>query len=266
MTEIIEPSRLPDWSNDYRGLPNALARSALFTVSREGPRKQFNNEIISSSSDATIVYRGEELRQEDEDVFLQILHYAKEQQLGENISFSANAMIVALGRTSNRASYDRLIDSLKRMTGMLLEISVRLPDGAMVRYGGSLIVDYTVREKDSGGDKLMQYWVVSLNKTIVRLFDPQAYSLIHWPTRQGLSPMAKWLHVYYSTHKKPFPVKVLTLRKAMASETKLTRAFRSNLKDSLNVLVEKGFFLSFKIDPKSDLVIVERAADKKLLE
>lgn len=265
MTEILESEHLPGWSNDYRGLPNALARSALFTVAREGTRKQFNEEVIASSQDITLVYTGQELRQDDEDVFLQVLHLAKEQRLGENISFSANSMIEALGRTSNAASYERLNASLKRMTGMLLQLTARLPDGSHLRYGGSLISEFTVREK-LDDDRTTEHWVVSLHKTIVKLFDPQAYSLIHWPTRKILSPTTKWLHSYYSTHKAPFPVKVETLRRAMASETKATRTFRANLKEALNILVENGFLLSARIDPTSDLIYVERKFDKKLLE
>lgn len=266
MTEVVDPEHLPEWSKDYRGFPNALARSALFTVAREGTRKQFKDESIASSREISLVYTGEELRQDDEDVFLQVLHLAKEQRLGENITFSANSMIEALGRTSNAASYERLNSSLKRMTGMLLQLAVHLPDGSYVRYGGSLISEFIVREKIDEDDNSVQYWIVSLQKTIVKLFDPQAFSLIHWPTRKTLSPTTKWLHSYYSTHKKPFPVKVETLRRAMASESKATRTFRSSIKDSLNVLVENGFFLSAYIDSKSDLVIVERKFDRKLLE
>ena len=265
MTEIIEKSKLPDWSQDYRGFPNALARSALFAVAREGDRKQFRDELIASSKEINLVYTGEELRQDDEDVFLQILHIAKEQRLGENISFSANSMLQALGRTSNAASYARLEASLSRMTCMLLKLNAQLPDGSYVRYGGQLISQFAVREK-LDDNKTTQHWVVSLHKTIVELFDPQAYSLIHWPTRKMLSPTTKWLHSYYSTHKEPFPVKVETLRRAMASATKATRTFRANLKESLETLVENGFFLSARIDPKSDLVYVERKFNKKLLE
>ena len=266
MSEIEKNDQLPGWSTDYRGFPNALARSALFTVTRAGERKQFKNDVVASSQDITLVYTGEELRQDDEDVFLQVLHIAKEQRLGENISFSANSMIEVLGWTRNTGSYVRLDASLKRMTGMLLQLAVRLPDGSYLRYGGSLISEFTVRERLDADDKTIQLWVVSLHKTIVKLFDPQAFSLIHWPTRKTLTPVTKWLHTYYSTHKAPFPVKVDTLRRAMASEIKATKSFRYELKVALKVLVENGFLLSAYIDPKSDLVYVERKADRKLLE
>jgi len=81
-----------------------------------------------------------------------------------------------------------------------------------------------------------------------------------------LPPLAKWLHSFYSTHKVPFPHKVETLHKLTASETKELRMFRSKLKTALALLVERGFFLTAHIDPKSDLVIVERAADRRRLE
>lgn len=264
MNDIEKSEHLPDWSNDYRGLPNALARSALFTVARAGERKQFKNDIIASSRDITLLYTGEELRQDDEDVFLQVLHIAKEQRLGEDIKFTANSMIEVLGWTRNTGSYERLNASLKRMTGMLLELDVCLSDGSRIHFGGSLIGGFSYREEITN-DPLRQ-WVVSLQKNIVKLFDPQAYSLIHWPTRKSLTPATKWLHSYYSTHKEPFPVKVETLRRAMASETKAIRTFRASVIDGLGILVENGFLLSARIDPTSDLVYVERKFDRKLVE
>ena len=91
-------------------------------------------------------------------------------------------------------------------------------------------------------------------------------SVIDWNTHLALTSTAKWLHSYYSTHKTPFPVKVTTLKTAMASETKNVGAFRIAVREALAMLVECEFFLSAKIDPKSDLVIVERKFDRRLIE
>ena len=63
-----------------------------------------------------LVYTGEELHQDDEDVFLQVLHLAKEQQLGEDITFTGNAMIQALGWTRNTGSYERLSACIPRLS------------------------------------------------------------------------------------------------------------------------------------------------------
>ena len=258
--------QLPFWSQDFRGLPNALARSALFGVAhlRKGERKDFKRAELASTHGIRLVYTGEELRQDDEDVFLQVLHLAKEQQLGEDIKFTANSMIVALGWSRNSESYERLSICMNRMKATALVLTVDRPNGDRMSFTGSLLGEFSWREK--GTSDPLREWVVSLEKNIVKLFAPDAYSLLNWKTRMDLPPLAKWLHSFYSTHKVPFPHKVETLHKLTASETKELRMFRSKLKTALALLVERGFFLTAHIDLKSDLVIVERAADRRRLE
>lgn len=265
LVPTIEDKELPStWSKDYRGVPNALARSALFCVRRAGERIAYKDAVIASSGDVTLIYSGEELRQDDEDVFLHIVNLAKELKLGEDIEFSANSVIADLKWTRNTASYDRLTASLKRMQFCSLEMDMKFLNGAKLHFGGALISSFAWRERFP--EDPQRVWVVSLQKNIVQLFDPQAYSLIHWPTRRSLTPVAKWLHSYYSSHKIPFPVKVETLKRAMASETKGVRTFRASLREALALLVEKEFLISGKIEQGSDLVYVERKADKKLIE
>lgn len=258
-------AHLPAWSQAYRGMPNALARSALFGVAhvRSGTRKDYKRHPLASTKGILLTYTGEELRQDDEDVFLQVLHLAKEQKLGEDIMFTAHSMLVALGWTRNSESYDRLSECMNRMLATALSMTVERPEGRM-SFSGSLLRGFRWREK--GTSDPLREWAVSLDKDIVALFDPQAYSLIHWDTRLSLPPLAKWLHSFYSTHKEPFPFKVETLHKLTASGAKELRTFRAKLKIALALLVECGFFLSARVDTKSDLVVVERAADRKLLE
>ena len=258
------PENLPAWSKDYRGMPNALARSALFTVSRNGERKKYRDEVIASTGDISIVYTGEELRQDDEDVFLQVVNIAKAQHLGENINFTAYSMVTQLGWSKHSVSYARLKESIGRMVSGTIELTVSLPDNAKLRYAGHLISSFVHLEKTT--DVQLSQWSVSLQKNMTKMFAPHAFSLIHWPTRRSMSPTTKWLHSYFSTHKRPFPVKLETLRRLMASETKSFRAYKTNIKESLVVLVDLGFFLSAHVDPVTDLVHVERAADRRLLE
>lgn len=257
---------LPLWPQSHRVLPNALARSALFNVTNlrsGGERAYFNRATIASSKGISIEYTGQELRQDDEDVFLQVLHLAKEQKLGEDIRFTANSMIVSLGWSRNSESYARLSACMIRLKATALVLTVDQPGNSM-SFAGSLLGEFSWREKGSG-DPLSD-WSVSLEKNIVKLFAPDAYSLIHWQTRLDLPPLAKWLHSYYSTHRDPFPHKVETLHKLTASGSKGLPQFRQKLKAALAQLVDCGFLLSAYIDPKSDLVIVERAADRKRLE
>jgi hypothetical protein len=46
-------------------------------------------------------------------------------------------------------------------------------------------------------------------------------------------PLAQWLHVFYSTHAKPYPYKISTLRELCGSETKELWKFRQQLKKTI---------------------------------
>lgn len=260
------PDNLPTWSPDFRGMPNAIARSSLFNVSsfRKGERAHFNKAEIASIQGITLVYTGSELRQDDLDVFLQVLHLAKEQKLGEDIKFTAHSMIVALKWTINPASYERLSDCMNRMKATALRMLVERPNGGRMSFTGSLMGEFAWREV--GSNDPLRLWTVSLEKNIVKLFAPDAYSLLNWTTRLDLPPLAKWLHSFYSTHRSPFPYKVETLHTLTASKFKEVRKFKFELKKALALLVECGFFLSASVDDKSGLVNVERKVDRKTLE
>lgn len=262
MTTSSDEKGLPVWQNTYRALPNAIARSALFNTAnlRSGGERAFFNAIeIASTNDIVLTYTGEELRQDDEDVFLQVLHLAKEQKLGEDIGFTANSMVVSLGWTRNSESYRRLHGCMRRLKATAVELTM-----GRVGFSGSLLSSFQWRE-DEFGDPSRE-WRVSLDRNIVKLFDPDTYSLIHWPTRLSLPPMARWLHSYYSTHRDPFPVSVELLYRLTGSRIAEMKSFRFKLKQALQVLVKAGFLSEAQVDSKRDVVIVKRAFDRKLLE
>lgn len=247
-------------------MPNAIARSSLFNISsfRKGERTFYNKAEIASTGGISLVYTGSELRQDDLDVLLQVLHLAKEQKLGEDIKFTAHSMIVALRWTINPASYERLADCMNRMKATALRLTVENATGGRISFTGSLMGEFTWREV--GSNDPLRLWTVSLERNIVKLFAPDAYSLLNWSTRLDLPPLAKWLHTFYSTHTNPFPHKTETLHKLTSSRIKEVRKFKVELKKALVLLVDCGFLLSARVDDKSGLVYVERKADRKLLE
>lgn len=258
---------LPLWQQTHRALPNAIARSALFNTANlrsAAPREYKKAVAIAATTGILIEYTGEELRQDDEDVFLQVLHLAKEQKLGQDIGFTANSMIIALQWPRNGDSYSRLHGCMRRMIATAIEMTMERPNGGKAGFSGSLLAGFKWKEEEEGDPH--REWRVSLDKNIVKLFDPDAFSLIHWETRLSLPPLARWLHSYLSTHRDPYPIKVSTLYTLTASRCAELKGFRANLKAALKVLVKVGFLVSAKIEPKSDLVTVERAYDKQLAE
>lgn len=254
----IEQLQLPIWGNEHRGLPNAFARSALFNVAnaRKGARENFKRRPIAAQGGISITYTGEELRQDDEDVFLQILHIARMQPLGSQVQFTAYSMLTELGWTKNTASYARLVDCLDRLKASALAVTVDSDTGGKLNYTGSLIRSFKWREDAQATP--MREWHVLLEKEIVAFFGPTAYTRLDWKLRLKLPPLAKWLHSFYHSHQSPFPMKVETLYKLTGSEIAQLRQFRYKLKQALALLVERQFLYEAYIDSRTDLVMVTR--------
>ena len=60
------PKYLPDWPESYRALPNEILRSALFNCRNRNLSRKFMKEVeIAVIGDGQVIYRGEELRQDD---------------------------------------------------------------------------------------------------------------------------------------------------------------------------------------------------------
>jgi hypothetical protein len=247
--------QLPLWENQVRGLPNPLARSALFSVARQNePRQHLKERPITSVKGVEIFYTGEELRQDDEDVFLNLVHLARSQPLGHEVSFTAYSMLKSMGWPTSSPSYERLRLCILRLTANAVEI--RFDAGSGKRgYGGTLVQEFTFK------DETDRQWKVRLNPKLITLFGADAYTQLDWRQRLKLrSPLAKWLHGFYFTHREPFGYKVETLKGLCGSSAQQLYHFRNGLKKALTLLVEQGFLKSWKIDPATDVVTVVRAS------
>jgi hypothetical protein len=248
--------QLPLWRDDKRGVPNELVRSALFTVrNRRAKRRHYEDEPIVMIGDGRITYRGIELRQDDEDVWLQILHLARLQPLGECVQFSAYSMLKTLGWAPTGPNYTRLRECLSRMQATALGVySKRLQEGVSV----SLIRKFEWQDANGSSLDRWQVWIEPEMKT---LFGGVYYSQLEWEQRKRLGPLSKYLHGLYASHERPFPLKVETLHKGSGSDTKLLKHFKEKLIEALNQLVAIGFLADWKIDI-ADLVHVTRATTK----
>lgn len=250
VTVVTEAPQIPLWPERFRGLPHVFARSALFTAanSSNGPREKLTQAEIFSVKGVTIHYTGEELRSDDEDVFLQVSHLARNHPLGQEIEFSAHSLLKSLKWDPCGAGYKRLRDVLTRLTATAVSISA---DSMERGFAGSLIQSFSW-----DGSK----WTIALDPRVSRLFGTTQYTRLDWEQRLALSPMAKKLHSFYVTHAQPFPMKVETLHSLCNSKIKLLSQFRPALKRTLERLKSIGFLESFSIDKKTDLVTVVRAS------
>lgn len=249
---VSDVVHLPLWSEDMRRLPNEIMRSALFNAgNKKKPRVYFETVDIAVLFEGRISYRGQELRQDDETVWLQLIHLAKEKALGEIVEFTPYAFCKAIGWHIGNRSYERLRDCLSRMQATALAVySKRLGGGV------SLSMIPVFRWQDDKKTTLKKYQV-QIAKELVQLFGDVHYTQVEWAQRLALPVgIATWLHGYYASHKEPYPVKIETLAKGAGILTEKNFKIRQLIKSGLNNLVDVGFLKSWEII--GDLVHVKR--------
>lgn len=254
------PQQLPLWRDHLRGLPNAMARSALFTCgNRRTARAEYKREKIATVAGYEIHYTGSELRQDDEDVFLQIVHFARIQPLGDVVEISGNALLRALGWNSSSKSYARLRDIIERLKEATIKI---VQENQTAGYSGNLIRKFAWQSEDASAARTK--WKIYLEKEIIALFADDSYTLLDWEDRTKLGYLAKWLHSFYYTHQTPVPYKVATLHKLSGSKSTDLAGFRRDLKAALDELMEIGFLSSWKHTPETDTMAVVRRYNRAL--
>jgi hypothetical protein len=248
------PLQFPLWGNQVRGIPNQFVRSALFRpAGKNEERARFNREIMASLAGFKLGYTGEELRQDDEDVFLQAVHLARLMPPGEDVEITGHQFLKALKWGVGAKDYTRLKESMFRLKEAVVWITTASEKHV---YGENLIASLEFEQQDNVGIKTS--WTFNLNPKIVGLFTRDNYTLIDWEHRLALPPLAKWLHSFYSTHRDPYPYKVQKLHELCGSKCKELRAFRFLLKKALNKLQDNGF-LTWDYDEAADTIIVTRA-------
>ncbi len=203
--------------------------------------------------------RGEELRQDDEDTFLQLVHLARTYPIDQGFEFTAYSLLKEMGWSRNAAGYNRLKATLDRLQGTSLRLSTE--NGSFKGYQGALVRKFTWKSPDS--NEPLARWRVWLEPEIVSLFGPTQYTQLWWEQRLRLkSNLAKYLHSYFASHESPYPMKVQTIRLLSGSRTARLTDFRKLLRTALDELVRENFLDSWEI-MKGDLVAVVRSPKSK---
>jgi len=245
------PKYLPEWPDGQRAMPNEILRSALFNCRNRNLPRVFMKEVeIALIGDGQVIYRGEELRQDDELVWMHLMHLIKKLPLGECVEFTPYSFIKALGWPIKGQNYERLRTCLSRMQATALRIqSKRLHCFISV----SLIQKFMSKNDQNENLSRWQVWV---GKEMQLLFDEEFLTRVTWETRRSLPDgIASKLFGYWASHRKPYPVKIETLLKLCGSGMK-AKHFKAELKKALELLREVGFLEAWEF--KNELVVVTR--------
>lgn len=255
------PLELPFWHEDKRALPNPLARGALFTATKDNNREYYKGTKVTTLANIDIVYKGEELRQDDMSVLLTIFHLARQRPLSKDdpVEFTAYSFLKEVGWTINGQEYKHLQECFDRLSANQVKV---LADGGKAGYAGSLVRSFEWR--DSNGKSLSK-WKIWLEPKIAGLFTQDSFTLMEWADRKKIgqrSPLALWLHSFLSTHREPIPLSVEKYKELSGTKEKSLAGFRMRLKAALNRLKECGIIDAFEL--KNDLVYVTRSRTKQI--
>lgn len=250
--------QLPLWSEAVRRLPNEFFRSALFTARNRKQRRVLYREHVEvfvvggSGGGGRITYKGEELRQDDEKVWLQLIHMARGQPLSQLVEFTPYSFCKAIRWPICNASYKRLRDCLDRMQAPVAVYSKRLKTGVSL----SMIPYFEWLDENQ---RTLKRYRVQVAPQLLELFGDGHYTQVEWSQRLDLPDgIATWLHGYYASHREPYPVKLDTIKKGTGMSTDRPAKVRELIKMALAELVKVGFLQSWEI--VGDLVHVKRSS------
>ncbi len=268
---LLSDRQLTLWADAVRGAPNEIVRSALFTAkNRKQNRENLKRAVVAIIGEGEITYTGEELRQDDETVWLQLIHLARENGLATPFQFTPYSFCKALNWPLTGQSYDRLDRCMTRLQATSLKItSPRLGNEISL----SMLPGFQAKRRKDGDGGL---WTVRMHDELVFLFSEFQYTRLEWQRRLALPEgLATWLHAYYASHREPFPVKIETLavgaglmsdipENTQLDDATRTAKHKERLRDikklilkALEALKESGFLIDFDVTRKG-LVIVRR--------
>jgi hypothetical protein len=266
----------PHQRNKQRKMPADFTQTSLFHVaSNNTPRRFLRDELLGRiGTKVEMYYHGEELRHDDEAVFLQLLHIARNRAPYEPITF-------------NNVSFIKDARNARRILGVK---DTQPVEDALLRMRGAFVLVRNARRKTYVTINLIKdisaqgvYRTVIIDPGIIVLHD--AYASMDEEVLYRLKHVPKQIYKYLSAqpHEQIFPIKVTSFfehcygtiealtahykqthpdhddRDARAAMTKKLSDFRrKTLPNGLQVLKDGGHILDFKIDEVEGKVLITK--------
>lgn len=173
--EVIQ---LPLWPTVERAIPNHIARSSLFAPIARGRRKFHDKQSLVSRADVKIYFTGKQLDEADCDVWMQLLHIAKQYQLGEPVPVNRADVLRSIGRNTGNSDYLWLHESIRRLHLASIEIET---SKYQIRKGPKvealhLLDGFTYEPED-------ETYYLRMDKRWILLFGNSEFALIDWEKR-----------------------------------------------------------------------------------
>ncbi len=237
--------QLPLWPEDVRCAPNEFLRSALFNArNRNQPRRYLRQETLAIIGNGRIAYTGEELRQDDATVWLQLVQMASDTPLGKPVEFTPYSFCKAVGWTPSGETYIHLRKCLTRLQATALAFYAE-----RTRYTVSLSMIPFFCWQDENSGKPLPHYQVKLAPELSALFHGQHFTYLLWQQRRQLPEgLATWLHGYLASHREPRPLAIEDIKRAADLTISRSDNLRAAVVRALNALLKTGFLVSWQIN------------------
>lgn len=121
----FQAGQLALWPDAERGIPNELVRCAVFSAKNRKERRDMYRAnaplVVPVIGGGEVIYTGEELRQDDETVWMQLVHMSKESR-SPQVFFTPYSFFKAIKWPNKGTSYTRLLTTLRRLNSASLEV------------------------------------------------------------------------------------------------------------------------------------------------
>lgn len=225
---------VPASEGDRAVMPAPLAWGALFAALPRGERPMLRRACLATAGKLSLHFTGVRLGQDDLDVLLVLLHVSQAKPLGTTVYVQGGDLLALLGLEDSggvargaggAGARDRLEESLRRLTGALVELK---------EEGGAVLMGHLVDRAERG--RAGKDWEVRLSPDLAPAVAGRIGG-IDIRVRRALrgKPLAAWLHAWISSHGgAPHPTSVSKLWELSGSQAeqkefarKLVRALGS---------------------------------------
>jgi flagellar biosynthesis regulator FlaF len=232
----------PDWPDDRRGAPNAVIRSGVFGVVRRGRRQRVVKMPVAAPGGWEVTLTGWRLDQYDCDIWLEVMHLARNSEPAQEIRFTMYGLLRRLGRTAEgKTNYAWLKQRLEN----LAETSIAFNNERSFGVMGALIAGFQVDRQTGEG-------VVYTNPQIRPLWESITHLDIEQRRALGQNQLAKSLHAALASHAEWMPMRVDTLMQRIGAEYERLRDFKRDLKSTLDDFIARNWIRAYQFIPSAD--------------
>lgn len=227
---------LPGMEEFMRAMPNHIARSSLFAPVATGRKKIHDGTVLVSRGDALIRFKGKQLDEAQADVWMQAMHEACKQPLGEPVIINRAAFLKAIGRNTSGENYKWLHRTMEDLAFAMLVIEV-LKDGKPKLAIGRTRALHMIEGFDYDDER--ETYTLRIDPRWRGMYGNREFALIDWGKRLQFGQhqnMAKALQRLVATSDEAVQRYTLDWLKSKLEYSSPMRKFRESLEAALREL------------------------------